>query len=214
MNPILVVYATREGHTKLVAEYLAERIQSVALPIAVFDIRELPLGVSLRGYAAAVIAASVHVGKHEREIVNFVRDYRTDLNQMPTAFVSVSLSQAGAQDERAGSENRAKAAAHVKRMADAFLAETQWQPTLVQPIAGALMYRKYNFLLRMIMKRIAQRADASTDTSRDHVFTAWRDLDDLVTKLVDKVAATLDSRVEPQPSLTKQTMRAEETHHQ
>jgi hypothetical protein len=53
------------------------------------------------------------------------------------------------------------------------------------------MYRKYNFLLRMIMKRIAQRAGASTDTSRDHVFTAWRDLDDLVRKLVEAVTATI-----------------------
>jgi menaquinone-dependent protoporphyrinogen IX oxidase len=63
MNPILVVYGTREGHTKLVVEYLAERIQSLALPVAVFEVRELPVGVSLTCYAAAVIAASVHVWK-------------------------------------------------------------------------------------------------------------------------------------------------------
>jgi menaquinone-dependent protoporphyrinogen oxidase len=146
MNPILVVYATREGDTKLVAEYIPARIQSMALPMAVFKVRELPVGISLKDYVAAVIAASVHVGKHEGEIINFVRDYRADLNQIPTAVVSVSLSPAGAQHERACSENRAKAAGDLKRMAEAFLAETRWQPTLVQPVAGALMYRKYNFL--------------------------------------------------------------------
>jgi menaquinone-dependent protoporphyrinogen oxidase len=155
MNPILVVYATREGHTNLFAEYIAERIQSMALPVALFEMRELPLGVPLKSYAAVLIAASVHGGKHEREIANFIRGYRADFNQMDTAFVSASLSQAGAQDERACSENRAKAAGYVKRMVDTFLAETRWQPTLAQPVAGALMYSTYNFLLCMIMKRIA-----------------------------------------------------------
>lgn len=192
MKPILIIYATREGHTKRVAEYLADRIRSRALPVTVLELGELQGGFSLTHYSAAVIAASVHVGKHEYEAINFVKHHRADLNQMLTAFISVSLSQAGAQDERAGSESRDKAAADVQKMTDAFLAETQWHPTLIRPVGGALMYSKYNFVLRMIMKRIARRAGASTDTSRDHVFTQFRDLDDLATRLVDGLPATLD----------------------
>jgi menaquinone-dependent protoporphyrinogen oxidase len=192
MKPILITYATREGHTKRVAEYLADRIRRRALPVTVLELRELQDGFSLKQYSAAVIAASVHVGKHEYEAINFVKRHRADLNHMPTAFISVSLSQAGAQDERAGSESRAKAAADVQKMPDAFLAETQWHPTLIRSVGGALMYSKYNFVLRMIMKRIARKAGASTDTSRDHVFTQWRDLDDLATTLVDGLPASLD----------------------
>jgi menaquinone-dependent protoporphyrinogen IX oxidase len=77
-------------------------------------------------------------------------------------------------------------------MTDAFLVETQWHPTLTLPVGGALMYRKYNFVLRLIMTQIARCAGASTDTSRDHVFTHWRDLDDLATRLVDRSSVTLD----------------------
>lgn len=193
MNPILIIYATREGHTKLVAEYLADRIRSRVLPVAVLDVRKLQGGFSLTHHPAAVIAASVHVGKHEREAIDFVKHHRADLNEMLTAFISVSLSQASAQDERSSSETRAKAAADVQKMTDAFLAETQWHPTLIRPVAGALMYRKYNFVLRMFMKRIARRAGASTDTLRDHVFTKWRDLDDLAIRLVNELPASLNS---------------------
>jgi menaquinone-dependent protoporphyrinogen oxidase len=193
MKPILITYATREGHTKRVAEYLAERIRSGALPVTVLGVRELQDRFSLNQYSAAVLAASVHVGKHEREAIDFVKHHRADLDEMLTAFISVSLSRAGAQDERASSESRAKAATDVQKMTDAFLAETRWHPTLTLPVAGALMYRKYNFVLRLIMKQIARCAGATTDTSRDHVFTHWRDLDDLATRLVDRLSVSLDA---------------------
>jgi hypothetical protein len=31
--------------------------------------------------------------------------------------------------------------------------ETHWHPTVIQLVAGALMYTKYKFFLRIIMKR-------------------------------------------------------------
>lgn len=195
MKTVVVLYATREGHTRLVAEYVAKAIQCLPLPVTVLDVNKLPGDFSLANYAAAVLAASVHGGKHEPEIVNFVRRHRADLDRMRTAFVSVSLSQAGAQDQRATFESRAAAAADVKRMIDVFVAATQWHPNLIQPVAGALMYRRYNFLIRLIMKRIARRAGASTDTSRDHVFTRWNDLDDLVAKLLNQRAAAVNLAV-------------------
>jgi menaquinone-dependent protoporphyrinogen oxidase len=184
MKPILILYASREGQTERIAEYLGEKICSHALAATVLNAREVPENFSLTPYAAAVIAASVHGGKHEREIVKFIKNHRNALHQTLTAFVSVSLSQAGVQDERATPENREKAAADVKKMIDSFRAETQWHPTIVRPVAGALMYRQYNFILRLIMRRIARRAGASTDTSRDHVFTNWQDLDHFVDDLL------------------------------
>jgi menaquinone-dependent protoporphyrinogen oxidase len=186
MHPIIVLYATREGHTKRVAEYIVKASRSLSSPITVLDVNNLPNGLCLTAYAGVIIAASVHGGKHEPEIVNFVRSYRTDLNRMRTAFLSVSLSQAGAQDEHATPDSRARATADVKRMIDVFLTATQWHPTLIQPVAGALMYSRYNFLVRFIMKRIALRAGASSDTSRDQVFTRWHELDDLLPKLLSE----------------------------
>lgn len=63
-------------------------------------------------------------------MVRFVRDRRTELQQLPTALLSVSLSQAGAQDTSAPPDRRSQAAGDVKSMLTAFLAETRWHPTL------------------------------------------------------------------------------------
>lgn len=187
VNPILIVYATREGHTKRIVEYVAEKIRLRGISVTVLDARKLPSEFCLSHYSGVVIAASVHIGKHEKEISHFVKCHQADLNQMLTAFISVSLSQAGAQDEQATLESRAKAAEDVKRMTETFLAESQWRPTATQPVAGALMYKKYNFLVRLVMKRIARKTGASTDTSRDHVFTKWQDLDDFVGTFLGRI---------------------------
>jgi menaquinone-dependent protoporphyrinogen oxidase len=54
----------------------------------------------------------------------------------------------------------------------------------VHPVAGALLYRQYGVLVRMMMRLIAGRVGASTDTSRDHDYTDW----DAVDRYADEVA--------------------------
>ena len=58
--------------------------------------------------------------------------------------------------------------------------ETGWRPARVLPVAGALAYSRYNFLIRFVMKRIARKAGAPTDTSRDYEFTNWPALDTFI----------------------------------
>lgn len=177
MKPILVLYATREGHTRRVAEWLAGRARTRGLPVETINAKQVPAGFSLDNYSAAILAASVHLGRHESEIAKFVKARSAALNGMAAAFLSVSLAEAGAEDKDAPPEGRAHAEAEVKKMIDHFLAKTGWRPVRVLPVAGALSYTKYNFLVKFLMKRIARRAGGSTDTSRDHDYTDWTALD-------------------------------------
>jgi menaquinone-dependent protoporphyrinogen oxidase len=186
MRPILVVYATREGHTRKVADYIAARIRAHAIPVEVLDASEIPRQFPLDAYRAAVVCASIHVGVHEREIVRFVKAHRPELERMPTAFLSVSLVEAGAEDRKRSPADREVAAAEAQRMIEAFFANTGWRASIVSAVAGALMYSKYNWLVRWVMKRIARANNAPTDSSRDWVFTDWQAL--------DRVAAALLAR--------------------
>jgi menaquinone-dependent protoporphyrinogen oxidase len=143
----------------------------------------LPANLSIHNYSGAILAASVHRQKHEPEIERFVNDHLNDLEQIPTAFLSVSLSEAGAEDTTAPSERREKATGDAQEMIQTFLSDTGWHPTRTQAVAGALMYSKYNFLLRLVMKRIARQAGADTDSSKDYEYTDWLSLDMLVDEL-------------------------------
>ena len=183
MKSVLVIYATREGQTRRIAEHIAATIRGRGHTADVLDAAHIPAGFSLDTYAAAVVAGSVHVGKHEKEIGDFVKTHRSQLERIPAVFLSVSLSEAGVEDPTASPERRSRAAADVQRMIDGFLTETGWHPSKVRAVAGALSYTKYNFLVRFVMKRIAKSQGASTDTSRDHELTDWAALDHIVDEL-------------------------------
>ena len=81
------------------------------------------------------------MGKHEDHVVDFVRKNRLKLESLPSVFFSVSLAAHG---------DMANAEAYLAK----FEQETGWQPTQVGLFGGALLYRQYGFIKRLMMKKI------------------------------------------------------------
>ena len=185
---VAVFYATREGQTGRIAEHIAFQLRAAQLDADVYDVSNLPASIDWSRYATACVAASVHAGHHEREMIAFVRDNRAELARLGAIFLSVTLSEAGAEDPRAPKERRAQAAADAQRMIDVFIEETGWRPARALTVAGALAYSRYNFIVRFLMKRIARKAGAPTDTSRDYEFTDWAALDRFVSETIQMAA--------------------------
>jgi menaquinone-dependent protoporphyrinogen oxidase len=181
-----VLFATREGHTKRIAEHIVTDLLTLGFDVDLLTVRR-PLPFSLSHYSAAILAASVHGGNHEKEMVHFVRDHRSELDGLTTAFISVTLSEAGAEMSNKTPAEHAQFVQDVDMMLGKFFSETRWLPTVAKPVAGALLYSHYNFLVRLIMKRIARKAGAATDTSRDYDYTDWRALDKFVEEFAKKI---------------------------
>jgi menaquinone-dependent protoporphyrinogen oxidase len=176
----IVFYATREGQARRLAEHVGVDLRAHGVAVDLVDVRAVPDAIDWTAYGIVFVVASVHIGRHEREMRRFVTRYRRELEAASAAFVSITLSQAGAQDEDAPVARRAQARADVQHMIDVFTAETGWRPAHVLPVAGALKYTKYNWLVRLAIKRIAKANGASTDTSRDWEFTDWSAVDRFV----------------------------------
>jgi len=179
-----VFFATREGQTRKIADRVAADLHAHHIDVDIIDVRNARAPIPWPEYAVGFVAASVHARHHEREMIVFVRRHRNELTHLRAVFLSVSLSEAGAEDPNAPADRRAQAAADARGMIDVFIGKTGWRPARSVPVAGALAYTRYNFLIRFVMKRIARKQGASTDTSRDHEFTNWPALD----TMVDEVA--------------------------
>jgi menaquinone-dependent protoporphyrinogen oxidase len=192
VKPILVIYATRYGHARRIAQHISFFLQTRGLGTDVMDAARVDADFSLNLYSAAIIVASVHLGKHEREMVHFVKGQRSGLSRIPAAFVSVSLSESGAEDSAAPPELRAKAAFDVQRMVAGFAQATGWHPLRTKAVAGAFSYTRYSPLVRFAMKRIARKVGAPVDTSTDYEYTNWNDLDEFVASFTEAIA--LESR--------------------
>lgn len=78
-----------------------------------------------------------------------------------------------------------------QRMAQGFLDATGWKPRRVELVAGALMYRRYNFIMRFLMKRIASKAGGDTDTSRDYDYTDWAAVEVYTRKFATQAAMSI-----------------------
>ena len=184
MKAVGIFYATREGHTKLIAQHLAMRLREAGLEVKTVNLKHpQPEQANPNRYGAAIVAASVHGGSHEREMIRFARQHRAELDSLPNVFISVNLSQVGASDASRSPAERARFQADVETMVAHFRQKTGWTPRTVKPVAGALPYSRYNFLIRFLMKRIARKNGAPTDTSHDYDFTNWADLDQFAATL-------------------------------
>jgi menaquinone-dependent protoporphyrinogen oxidase len=93
---VLLVYATRHGSTREVAEAVAEELRATAASV---DLREVTEAPGPAGYDAVVVGGPMIMGWH-RQATKYVKAYRRELAQIPTAFfvTAASLTDTG-EDE-------------------------------------------------------------------------------------------------------------------
>jgi len=193
MKPFAVLCATRQGHTRQIAERVAATIRRCGEAATAIDVRTLRSSFDVGALSGAVVAASVHLGSHEPEMIVFAKRHAAALGRIPTAFVSVSLAEATATDPTRTAKVRAEATRQVRSVIDNFLdEETRWRPRLIEPVAGALLYTKYGIMERFIMKTISRLNGGPVDTSRDYDFTDWHALDKFTARFLEEAA--LDHR--------------------
>ncbi len=167
MTRILIAYGTSEGQTARIAEYLAGVIRDQGHEAVPVDIRRAGAPAP-DGYDAVIVGASVHMGKHQSCVRDFARKNRAVLEHLPSAFFSVSLA---AQDTTEAARRE------VEGCVEKFVQQTGWRPRKVGLFAGALLYTRYGFFTRWIMRKIARsKGSSDTDTSRDYFYTDWADV--------------------------------------
>src|SRR5688572_6568109 len=142
MSRVLILYGTTEGHTRAVARAIAEPLSRGG--VAADVVRAGVLEPALRDYDAIIVAASVHAGRYQKAVEQWVRAHANEFGARPTAFVSVSLAVLQQRD--------AKVMAELDAIVRRFLVATAWQPGVVKHVAGALLYTRYNIFKRWIMK--------------------------------------------------------------
>ncbi len=93
MCEVPVFYATTDGQTRLIAEYLARSFRSHGLESVALDVANVEAwSLDRRGVRAVLLGASVHAGKHQSTALTFVAAHRQWLSELPSALFSVSLS--------------------------------------------------------------------------------------------------------------------------
>ena len=182
MMRLLIPYGTTEGQTARISEYVADVIRGHGHEADVVDLKGSADPVP-DDYDAVIVGASIHMGKHEDYVRDFVKENRDALERLPTAFFSVSLAAHDDMEEAEG-------------YIEEFVRKTGWRPAKVGLFGGALLYTQYGFIKRHLMKKIARdKGNPDTDTSHDYVYTEW----DGVKHFVEEFLETLDPEAARDP---------------
>jgi menaquinone-dependent protoporphyrinogen oxidase len=169
--PVLILYATTEGQTEKIARFAADHLQKAGQTVDLIPLAGTKT-VDLARYDRVILMASVHAGRYQGVFCDFVTAQRTALAQLPTLFLSVSLS--AASDD---SEDLDGIAACVDKM----IAETGWTPGEVRHVAGAFRFTQYDFLKSWAMRWIAAKKDPQAGQGGDTEYTDW----DALCRLLD-----------------------------
>ncbi len=163
MSRILLLYATTEGQTGLIAERMAHTLREKGHSVDMLPADTDPARLDPAAYDGVMIGASIHYGHHPAFLRTLVRRYRSALAGRPSGFFSVSLSAGGPRPNPAAAQ----------RYMDKFLRKTGWQPQMTASFAGAVKYSVYGPIKRRVMIVFVGLGGGETDTSRDYEYTDW-----------------------------------------
>jgi menaquinone-dependent protoporphyrinogen oxidase len=177
MTRVLIVYATSHGHTREVAQKIADRLRGHDLRVQMADVtsHDLP---EVYDFDIVVLGSRIHFGNVDRRLRAYATRHRAGLVYRPSYLFSVgtaAASPAGAQSSLAALGQWSKA--------------LSWTPRNTAAFAGALLYRSYTPLTRLFMRFMSRRTGQPTDTSRDFILTDWA----AVAAFADDIARTATS---------------------
>ncbi|MGN6187089.1 MAG: flavodoxin domain-containing protein [Thermoanaerobaculia bacterium] len=176
---ILIVYASRYGATRSIAERIADVASKRGAETQLFEINSIPPNVVPYLSDVVVLAGSVYFGKHSKKLAKFAAAQRTNLMRVKSVFVSVS-----------GSARSAAGRPTAEANANRFLSLTGWAADRIEYFAGGEPYTKYDFFTRWFVHRLAKKMGRTVDTSRDYVYTDW----DAVDRVAEELATWGDVR--------------------
>ena len=162
----LIVFSTRDGHTRKLADFVGERLVQAGHGVRISD-AGLPGPPAPAGCDAAILAAPVLAGRFPRSIRRYARANHAALNAIPSALISVSLSAAG--DIPGDWDGLGRCVADLAR-------RTRWHPVAVHHAAGAMPFTRYGFVTRHVIAYIARRHGRSVELSRDYDLTDYEAL--------------------------------------
>ncbi len=163
---ILVLYLSRDGQTKKIANYLAEHFISCQVEnISKFE-------GTLAEFDVIIIGAAIRYGHFHPSLFHFINKNRIILNNKKTAFFSVNLTA------RKANKNTPETNPYIKKYLHKIA--SIWQPHLKAVFAGALRYPRYNLIDRYMIKLIMRLTGGETDTTKEVEYTDWKSVDQFI----------------------------------
>ncbi len=169
---ILIVYASVDGQTEKICNFIAQNFVASGYLVNCFPIGEWQ--GDLNDYDHIILASSIRYGIHNAEIIQLANENAAILNSKRTAFISVNLV----------ARKTEKSSADTNPYILKFLAESKWKPSTVSVFAGKLHYDLYSFKDRFMIRLIMLITKGPLRTKKPFEFTDWNKVKDFSDRFI------------------------------
>jgi menaquinone-dependent protoporphyrinogen oxidase len=173
MTTTLLIYSTHDGQTLKICQHLANAIESAGESVELASLAQCE-SLDWNTISTVVIGASIRYGHLNKALDRFIEKNKAQLAQRKNGFFCVNLTA------RKPDKNTPETNAYMKK----FLTLSPWQPQLQAVFAGALLYSKYGFVDKFMIRLIMKITGGETDTSKDIEYTDWHKVDDFALKII------------------------------
>lgn len=159
---VLIVYASVEGQTRKIADFVAAEVRKAGHEIHRFDAADKTAPVAFDAVDRVILAAPVHERRHPQTFEVFVGAHRADLQALPTLMLSVSLSAAFP-------EGLEEAQEYLTEME----MRTKFKPSKELLVAGAVRTSSYDYFESQILRHVVLRDHSYDPSEGEQEFTDW-----------------------------------------
>ncbi|KGQ24558.1 protoporphyrinogen oxidase [Gallibacterium anatis CCM5995] len=156
----LILYLTHDGQTRKIAEAIAAKLNGQSVLVNLSE----NMQIDLTPYDRVVIGASIRYGKFSTQLYDFIQQHHSQLQAKKGALYTVNLTA------RKADKNTPQTNVYTRKL----LAKINWQPQLVQVFAGALLYPRYGWFDRMMIRFIMKITGGETDPTKEIEYTDWQ----------------------------------------
>lgn len=178
MARVLVAFASKEGHTELIAHHVTRKLEDKGHVVRLINLSTHDGEAGADDCDASILAGSIHRGGFAGELSSFLMRHAPAIRSHPSAFLSVSLSAASHDPQEL---------AAICEISNRFLFEAGWVPDFVEQVAGAVHDRQLNVIEKVVLHSIVQQHGEQLDPSGNTDFTDWAKLDQFVGEFAAKI---------------------------
>ena len=182
---MLLLYATRDGQSRRIAEHIAVRLAAFHITVQPQDLAcAAPAPADLAAAGLVVVVAAVRYGRHLPQAEQFLSVLRAVPTRVQLILLSVNLTaRKPGKDAEAGNPYLRKA-----------IAKYQLEPVLAVAVAGRLDYKRYGWLDRQMIRLIMRMTGGPTDSQTCVEFTVWKQVDEIACRIA-RLHTAADGRI-------------------
>ena len=167
-------YATYDGHTRQIAERMAQQLAAHGIKMTPKDLAaEWISPLDLPAFEPVILLAALRYGHHLPEADKFLTDFRNARLNNPLIVLSVNLVA------RRPGKKTAKGNPYLRK----WLRRRKVTPVFAAAIAGRLDYPRYDWLDRQLIRLIMLITRGPTDLHAIVEFTDWKQVDEIAEKI-------------------------------